>query len=268
MERVFKTAPADFQSLVGYSSLAPTDHLPLSLGGTLPHALPGPQGFEVHGTTVLMLRFKEGVVALSDRRATAGNLIMYDHAEKVFALDDQVLIAISGAFARSVEVCRMLKHSFKFYRRATLQPLSLEGKLMEISRALAGNAPMAMNGIGVFLPIVAAYDPETGTFGTYFFDGAGARFQNGSYACAGSGSERIRGIFEYLTRTEGPFENRELKSVLKNGMEMLDIASDLDSATGGFEKTPPVVKVLRKDGVTPYEGQPLADLMKSILSRR
>jgi len=203
---------------------------------------------ETHGTTVLALRFDGGVLTLADRRATAGNLIMFDQAEKIMALDDSTVVAISGAFARSVEVCRMLKHSFKYYRRTVLQEMSLEAKLTEISRALAGNAPMAMQGIGLFLPIVAAYDRKKGDFGVYFFDGAGARFQNGSYACAGSGSERIRGVFEYIARLHGPFESRPLNEVLEDGLQMLDIAADLDSATGGFGKVLPVCRVLDTAG--------------------
>jgi len=203
---------------------------------------------ELHGTTVLALRYKEGVLLLADRRATAGNLIMFDQAEKIVPLDDSTVVAISGAFARSIEVCRYLKHSFKYYRRSVLQEMSLEGKLTEISRALAGNAPMAMQGIGVFLPIVAAYDKDKQDFGVYFFDGAGARFQNGSYACAGSGSERIRGVFEYIARSKGQWQDRPLSEVLSDGLEMLDIAADLDSATGGFNKILPVTRVLDKDG--------------------
>jgi len=204
--------------------------------------------FETHGTTVLCLRFDNGVLTLADRRATAGNLIMYDQAEKIVALDDATVVAISGAFARSIEVCRYLKHSFKYYRRTVMQEMSLEGKLTEISRALAGNAPMAMQGIGLFLPIVAAHDKKKEEFGVYFFDGAGARFQNGSYACAGSGSERIRGVFEYISRLKGRFETRPLEDVLADGLQMLDIAADLDSATGGFNKTLPVTRVLDRDG--------------------
>ncbi|MEA2552816.1 MAG: proteasome beta subunit [Fimbriimonadaceae bacterium] len=207
-----------------------------------------PTLLETHGTTVLALRFDKGVLLLADRRATAGNLIMYDLADKIFPLDDSTVVAISGAFARSVEVCRYLKHSFKYYRRSVLQEMSLEGKLTEISRALAGNAPMAMQGIGVFLPIVAAYDKQTGDFGVYFFDGAGARFQNGSYACAGSGSERIRGVFEYIARMKGQFHDRPLDEVLSDGLQMLDIAADLDSATGGFNKILPVTRVLDSEG--------------------
>ncbi len=203
---------------------------------------------ETHGTTVLAIRYDKGILTLADRRATAGNLIMFDNAEKVFPLDDHTVIAISGAFARSVEVCRFLKHAFKYYRRMTLNELSLDGKLQEITRALANNAPMAMQGIGVFIPIVAAYDKSTGQFGVYFFDAAGASFQNGAYACAGSGSERIRGVFEYIARTDGPWEQRPLEDVLLEGMRMLDIAADLDSATGGFQKNLPLARVLDAKG--------------------
>jgi proteasome beta subunit len=223
--------------------------------------------FEVHGTTVLCLRFDGGVLSLADRRATAGNLIMYDMAEKIMALDDRTVVAISGAFARSVEVCRMLKHSFKYYRRTVMQEMSLEGKLSEISRALAGNAPMAMQGIGLFLPIVAAYDPKKDDFGVYFFDGAGARFENGSYACAGSGSERIRGVFEYIARKKGRFETRPLDEVLEDGLQMLDIAADLDSATGGFNKTLPVTRVLDRDGNREIPEAELRNVTERVLAR-
>jgi proteasome beta subunit len=122
---------------------------------------------ETHGTTVLALRFNEGIIVFADRRATIGNLIMFEQAEKIMPLDDLTVVAISGSFARSIEICRYLKHSYKYYRRAVLQELTLEGKLSEISRALAGNVEMAMNGIGVFIPIVAAYDKTNDKFGVY-----------------------------------------------------------------------------------------------------
>lgn len=219
-----------------------------SFGELVPFPQAASAGVETHGTTVLALRYDKGVLLLADRRATAGNLIMYDMAEKVFPLDDSTVVAISGSFARSVEICRYLKHAFKYYRRSVLQEMSLEGKLTEISRALAGNAPMAAQGIGIFLPIVAAHDVKTGEFGVYFFDGAGARFQNGSYACAGSGSERIRGVFEYVARANGAFQERPLEEVLLDGLQMLDIAAELDSATGGFGKILPVTRVLDAEG--------------------
>lgn len=254
--RSVSAKPLDFQSLVGWGESSES----YAKGAT-------GSDLEVHGTTVIALRYDGGVLNLADRRATAGNLIMYDQAEKVMSLDDSTVVAISGAFARSVEVCRMLKHNFNYYRRMALQEMSLDGKLMEISRALAGNAPMAMQGIGLFLPIVSAYDKKSNSFGVYFFDGAGARFQNGNYACAGSGSERIRGIFEYLERKKGPFHSRPLAEVLEDGLTMLDIAADLDSATGGFSKDLPIARVLDTTGNRPIPESELSQVANAVLNR-
>jgi len=220
---------------------------------------------DTHGTTVLALRYDKGVLMLADRRATAGNLIMYENAEKIAPLDDATLVAISGSFARAVEVTRYLKHALKYYRRAVLSEMSLEGKLMEISRALAGNMANAMQGIGIFLPIVAAYDKKADKFGVYFFDPAGARFENSHYACAGSGSERIRGIFEYLGRTKGAWETRSLDDVLTDGLQMLDIAADLDSATGGFNKILPAAVTLDKDGYETLSDERLKKVTQAVL---
>lgn len=246
--------------------IAPTPRSFAELVGFAPRGGSG-HAAEVHGTTVLAVRFDEGVLILADRRATAGNLVMFDQAEKVIALDDSTVVAISGSFARSVEIARFLKHSFKYYRRTTLTEMSLDGKLMEISRALASNMPMAMEGIGMFLPIVAAFDRDSGEFSVHFFDAAGARFQNGAYACAGSGSERIRGVFEYLLRTKGPWTSRKFDDVLLDGMRMLDIAADLDSATGGFTKTLPVARVLRVTGSHAIDDKTLEKAAKAVLSQ-
>ncbi len=221
---------------------------------------------ETHGTTVLALRFDKGVILLADRRATMGNLIMYEHAEKILPLDDATVVAVSGAYARSLEISRYLRHAFKYYERLNLVEISSEGKLMEISKALQGNLPAVADGVGLFLPIAAAYDHKTDRFGVYFFDAAGARFQSADYACAGSGSERIRGVFEYLIRSKGPWATRSLDEVLQDGLMMLDIAADMDSATGGFRKILPSVFVLTKGGVEELSEKKLKDTVQKVLA--
>lgn len=220
---------------------------------------------ETHGTTVLALRFDKGVIVLADRRATMGNLIMYDQAEKIESLDDWTLVAISGAYGRSIEVCRYLAHAFKYYERMNLAEISTEGKLMEISRALAGNLPMAMQGIGLFVPIAATYDRKEKEFGIWFFDTAGAKFSSTTYAAAGSGSERIRGIFEYIARTRAPWDRRKQDDVLVDGLTMLDIAADLDSATGGFRKTMPSVSILTAEGIHHMTDEEILPFAKKVI---
>ncbi len=243
--------PIDFARLVGYAPVPATIN----------------EG-ETHGTTVLALRFNEGVVFLADRRATMGNLIMFDRAEKIFSLDKRTVVAISGAFARSMDVCRYLQHAFKYYERRNLHEISADGKLMEISKALSANLATAGGGGGVFLPIAATYDRRADEFGIYFFDLAGARFQGTEYACAGSGSERIRGVFEYLSRTKGSWPTRQLQEVLLDGLTMLDIASDLDSATGGFSKNMPSVSVLTKDGTRSLSASEVSEFVATVTKPR
>lgn len=230
-----------------------------------PDSLPRESATEVHGTTVLAIRHAEGALVLADRRATMGNLIMYEHAEKIEVLDSHTVVAISGAYARSLEVCRYLRHAFKFYERLNLQEISTEGKLMEISRALAGNVQQAMAGIGLFLPIAAAYDPKKDTFGVYFFDTAGARFRDADYACAGSGSTMIRGAFDYVIRTKGPWSQRSRDECMEDGLRLLDVASNLDSATGGFRRGLPLICDLSKEGARFMADDEIRSAAQSVL---
>lgn len=225
-----------------------------------------PSGVEdTHGTTVLALRYDKGVLMLSDRRATMGNLIMYDQAEKIGRLDESTLIAISGSFARAVDAIRLLKHSYKYYRRTHLTEMSVEGKLQEISRSVGANMAASMEGVGIYIPILATYDKVKDEFGIWFFDGAGARFHNQGFAAAGSGSERIRGIFEYLARKK-PWHERSLNDVLADGLQMLDIAAVLDSATGGFSRVLPGVWTLTKENCAEIDQKLLAKVADKVLS--
>jgi len=116
------------------------------------------------GTTVVAVRYKDGVMIAGDRRATAGNTVMYDRADKVLELDEYSVIAVAGSPAIAYEIARTLEHSFQYFRRSQLQELSLEGKLRMLSRLIRENFPMAMQGAGV-IPILAIYDPQSGDDG-------------------------------------------------------------------------------------------------------
>jgi len=219
---------------------------------------------EVHGTTVIALKYREGVLNVGDRRATAANAIMYDRAEKILPLDDYTLIAIAGSYARAMEIVRYLQHSFKYYARTQLQEMSLEGKLAEVSRALAGNLSMALQGIGMFIPVVSAYDLERGEGRIFFYDGMGARFESVEFGAAGSGSERIRGVFDYILKTKGPFHEMTLEEALRECLLLLDIAADLDSATAGIEKVLPIARAVTAEGILEITEEQLADIKKSL----
>jgi proteasome beta subunit len=204
---------------------------------------------EAHGTTVIAVKYKDGVLNVGDRRATGGTTIMYDRAEKVVALDTHTLIAISGSYATALNIIRYLQHAFKYFARTQLQEMSLDGKLSELGRMIAQNLPNAMQGFGAFIPVLSAWDTTAEEGRIYFYDGMGARFETREFGAAGSGSAPIRGAFDYIVKTKGPFHEMTRGDALRECLTLLDIAADLDSATGGYSKILPIAKAVERKGV-------------------
>ncbi|OGF53992.1 MAG: hypothetical protein A2Z21_05190 [Candidatus Fraserbacteria bacterium RBG_16_55_9] len=219
-----------------------------------------------HGTTVIALKYEEGILNVADRRATSSTGILYDEAEKVLVLDEYTLIAIAGSYAPAAEAARFLKHSFKYFARSQLQEMSLEGKLAEVSKVLSQSIPSVLQGIGGFLPIVSVYDRNHKQGRIFFYDVLGARFESREYGSAGSGAEKIRGTFEYITRTRGPFHVLPLEEVLKDALLLLDIAASLDPATAGLGGVLPLGKTITAAGVADIPEEKIRALQRKLLS--
>ena len=247
----------DFDQLLRRSGVG-AGALPVEKGEERPPAAAETDG-PAHGTTVIAVKFAEGVLNVGDRRATSENFVLYDRADKILPLDDHTLIAISGAYARAMEAVRFLRHSFNYYRRSQLQDMSLEGKLSEVTRFLAGGVADPLRFSGMIIPLISAYDPEAAEGRVFFYDAAGARFETSEFGAAGSGSHRIRGAFDYIVKTKGPFHELSLQDALHEALVLLDIASDLDAATGGFRKVPPTAKLVTEEGIR--------EMIKKIWSR-
>jgi proteasome beta subunit len=234
-------------------------------GVRFPPARPQDSLVGAHGTTVIAVKFDKGVLNVADRRATAGTAIFYEEAEKILKLDDETLIAIAGSYAAAFEAVRFLQHSFKYYARSQLQEMSLEGKLSEVSRVLSRSLPGALQGIGGFLPIVSAFDREKNEGRIFFYDVMGARFESREFGAAGSGAERIRGSFEYIVRTKGPFHTMPLAEALRETLLLLEIAASLDTATGGIRQHLPLAKTVTAEGVSDVPEETLRAIQKTLL---
>jgi proteasome beta subunit len=194
----------------------------------------GVQGAE--GTTILALRYREGVLVAGDRRATMGNVVVYDRADKVLCIDDDAVMALSGSPAIAGEIARMLEVSFQHYRRSQLQELSLDGKLRILSRLLRENLPMAVQGIGAVVPIFAAFDAVAASGKIFFYDILGAQFESVDFCTTGSGSPIIRGALYHLNRWGGqPLASMEERTSLTLILKMLETAAEYDTATGGYK---------------------------------
>jgi proteasome beta subunit len=205
-------------------------------------------------TTVLSFHFKDGVLIAGDRRATAGNTIMYDRADKVIDLDQDTIIAIAGSPAVAFEMARTLQTSFQYYRRSQLQELSLNAKVRALGKLIKDNLPMTLQGVGAVVPILAARDAHHHPAPLlYFYDALGAQFEAVDFAVSGSGSPAARSVLQWINRWSGqPTMERDEKAAVALALQLLDVAAESDTATGGVDRRSsifPQLKVLTKDGL-------------------
>jgi proteasome beta subunit len=254
------TAP-DFASLLQRSGLYPK--APAEFHTTTPLQ-------PTHATTILAFKFADGVLVAGDRRATAGNTIMYDRADKVLEIDRHSLMAIAGVPATAWEMARVLEHSFHFFRRSQLAEMSIEGKVRALSKLLRDNLGFVLQGVGVVVPIFATYDAVADCPRVYFYDAMGAGFEAAEFSATGSGSPAVRAVLHY----ENTYGKRPLKKLRASeatllALRALDTAAESDSATGGVDrraKVFPIVKLITKAGIATLPDARLAKLYRGNLS--
>ena len=223
------------------------------------------------GTTILAMKYADGVLVAGDRRATAGNMVMYDRTDKVLELDRHSVLAIAGVPATAYEMARILEHSFKYYRRTQLQELSFEGKLRAVSKLLKDNVAAALAGTGAVAPIFAGYDAEHSCAKIFFYDILGAEFEGVEYAVSGSGSPTIRGILHYLnTWGERQLNTLPEEDAAIQALRILTCAAEFDSATGGVNRDAnlyPIVKLIARSGVRTLPDERLKFLFDGSVAR-
>jgi proteasome beta subunit len=258
------TAPAaeDFAAILRKRGLYPQQPVlsghPALAAGQIPS--------ETQATTILAFKYAGGVLVAGDRRATAGNIVVYDRADKVLEIDAFSLMAIAGVPATAWEMARVLEHSFQFYRRSQLQEMSLEGKVRALSKLLRDNLGMVMQGVGVVVPLFATYDLAEDAARLYFYDAMGAQFEATDYAASGSGGHAVRSIL-YYENTFGskPLRKRNEQQAILVALRALDTAAEADTATGGVDRRGrvyPIVKLISRGGITTLPEKQLARLFK------
>ncbi|MEM9609810.1 MAG: proteasome subunit beta [Actinomycetota bacterium] len=206
----------DFAELVRRTGAASGIDLPAD--GQLP-AVP-------HGTTVVAVRYADGVVMAGDRRATAGNWISHRRIEKVFAADRHSGIAIAGAAGPAVEMVKLFQLQLEHYEKVEGTQLSLEGKANQLSAMVRGHLPLAMQGMAV-VPIFAGFDHRRQVGRLFEYDVTGGRYEEQSYATSGSGSLHASTVIKI-----GHAEDLDREAAVRLVVRSLMVAADEDSATG------------------------------------
>ena len=218
-------------------------------------------------TTILAFKFSEGVLVAGDRRATSGNTVVYDRADKVLEIDRYSIMAIAGVPATAWEMARVLEHSFQYFRRTQLQEMSVDGKVRALSKLLRDNLGFVMQGVGLVVPIFATCDVHASPAARlYFYDAMGAQFEAADFAATGSGSPAVRGILYYENSwSKRPLQKLKRDDAIVVALRALDTAAEADTATGGIDrhaKIFPVIKIVSAAGITTVEEKKIAGLFR------
>jgi proteasome beta subunit len=230
-----------------YLTTSFTDLLRRDFPQLLPAAFqPGVPPLDVpHGTTVLALRFRDGVIMAGDRQATAGYQVASRRIEKIFKTDDLSGVGIAGAAGPAMEMAKLFQTELEHYEKVEGDSLSLEGKANKLGMMIRMNLPAAMQGL-VVVPIFAGFDDKATVGRIFKYDVTGGRYEETNYEAQGSGAQHARDSLKKLWRRD---LNRD--DALRVALEALIDAADEDVGTGGPDVVRgiyPTVRTITRSG--------------------
>src|SRR5215203_5295859 len=202
-----------------------------------------------HGTTVVAIRYADGVVMAGDRRATSGNLISHRSMEKVFPADRHSGVAIAGAAGPALEMVKLFQLQLEHYEKVENAELSLEGKANQLGQMVRSHLPAAMQGLAV-VPLFAGYDVRRSLGRLFEYDVTGGRYEEQDFAATGSGSLHA--------------------DTVDLAISALFQAADEDSATGGPDPVRgiyPLIATITAEGFERVADTEVAERFTSLVDR-
>jgi proteasome beta subunit len=218
-----------------------------------------------HGTTVVALRYSEGVVMAGDRRATEGYYIADSRMDKVFPADEYSVVGIAGVAGQAIETVRLFQVELEHYEKVEGETLSLEGKANRLAQLLRASFALIMQGL-VVVPIYAGYDLAKAEGRIFRYDAIGGRYEETDYNTTGSGGRDAKAS---LKKRWHPGLDRT--AAIEAAVESLVDAGEADVATGGPDPTRgiyPSVFLVTAEGVDEVPRDDVRTAFEAVLARR
>ena len=220
----------------------------------------------VHATTIVALRYRQGVIMAGDRRATMGNVIAHRSMRKVFPADNWSAVSISGVAGLAEEMVKLFQLELEHYEKVEGVALSLEGKATRLGNMVRGNLTMAMQAGMVVIPIFAGYDRRRGQGRIFNYDITGGRFEEVDFHATGSGGVYARTFLKLRWTPE-----IDANAAVELAVEALFEAAEEDSATGGPDAVRgiyPMVATIDGTGYAERSDAEVAERFQALLARR
>lgn len=174
------------------------------------------------GTTTIGLKCKDGIVLVSDSRASMGSFIASKEARKIYKISDHVAGTVAGSVGDAEKFMELLKVEAAFYKMQNGKELSPKGVSSLGTVVLHGNRYFPY----LVQILICGYNTETNKGEIYSIDPIGGATEE-DVASTGSGSLTAYGVLEAEYSPEKTIEEN-----LRLGIKALSIAMARDSATG------------------------------------
>lgn len=218
-----------------------------------------------HGTTVLALRYRDGVIMAGDRQAIEGFQVAHRRIEKIYKADDFSGVGIAGAAGPSMEMARLFQTELEHYEKVEGESLSLEGKANRLAQMIRMNLPAAMQGL-VAVPIFSGFDERAGVGRIFKYDITGGRYEETDYYAQGSGGKDARDTLKKRYR-----KDMVRDETLRVALEALIDAAEEDTGTGGPDLVRgiyPSVKTITRSGFGEVSDEDVRKVCEAILAER
>ena len=218
-----------------------------------------------HGTTIVAIRYADGVIMAGDRRATEGYSIAHRSIEKVFPADRHSGVAIAGAAGPAIEMVRLFQTNLEHYEKVEGVALSLEGKANQLGIMIRDNLPMAFQGLAV-VPIYAGFDLRRGQGRIFTYDITGGRYEETDFHATGSGGRDARTAVKL-----GWSDGFDRAAAIELAVQGLYEAAEEDSATGGPDPVRgiyPTVATITAGGFDRVDDPEVAERFQALIARK
>lgn len=191
------------------------------LRGKVPHAdIPEKLDSLLKGTTTVGIKFRDGVIIASDKRATSGTFVASKSAVKTIQLTDYAVATISGLVADGQYLVNQVRVMAELYHLDMERPLNIGGMAKLLSILLRNYRPYFL----MAQLIVGGIDQDgSHLFNVDFF----GTITEEEYLATGSGSPVAISVIE-----ENYSPNLDGESALRLVVSGMIAALSRDSATG------------------------------------
>ncbi|MFC9999790.1 proteasome subunit beta [Nocardia sp. NPDC127526] len=229
-----------------------------------------PADIAPHGTTIVAVSYRGGVLIAGDRRATQGNLLASRDIEKVYITDTFSAAGIAGTAGMAIEMIRLFAVELEYYEKIEGVPLTFDGKANKLSKMVRDHLPAALQGLAV-VPLLVGYDPDqqdpdkAGRIISYDVVGGRSEERFG-YTAVGSGS-----LFAKSSLKKTYARGIDQDKALRIAIESLFDAADDDTATGGpdtMRNIYPTAIVIDSEGAEEVSDERLKEITRAMVDER